>query len=107
MTGATVTQPVDLPATVRRAARDARAKSMSVDLGATNPTVGDQVKFTFNLPDGTTEDIDADGLDDDADAGREFAIGATPTATAANLNAALNTAIGKISPIGRWSRHRR
>ena len=30
---------------------------MSVDLGATNPAEGESVKFTFNLPDGTTEAV--------------------------------------------------
>ena len=43
LTGATVTGPSGSPAAV------------SVDLGATNPNPGDQVSFTFNLPDGTTQ----------------------------------------------------
>ena len=45
LTGATVTGPSGSPPAV------------SVDLGATNPNNGDQVTFTFNLPDGTTEAI--------------------------------------------------
>ncbi|HBF55451.1 MAG TPA: flagellar biosynthesis protein FlgL, partial [Afipia sp.] len=31
---------------------------MSVDLGATNPADGDKVRFTFSLPDGTSETIE-------------------------------------------------
>ncbi len=42
LTGATVTGPSGSPAAI------------SVDLGTTNPSPGDQVNFTFNLPDGTT-----------------------------------------------------
>lgn len=44
LTGATITQPTGTPA------------AMSVDLGA-NPVEGESIKFTFNLPDGTTEHI--------------------------------------------------
>ena len=42
LTGATVTGPSGSPAAI------------SIDLGTTNPSPGDQVTFTFNLPDGTT-----------------------------------------------------
>src|SRR5665811_1299553 len=43
LTGATVTGPTGSPAAI------------SVDLGAGNPSNGDTVTFTFNLPDGTNQ----------------------------------------------------
>jgi flagellar hook-associated protein 3 FlgL len=85
LTGATVTGPSGSPAAV------------SVDLGATNPNNGDQVTFTFNLPDGTTEAIQLTASSATPPPSGSFAIGATPTATAANLKAALNTAIGTLA----------
>jgi flagellar hook-associated protein 3 FlgL len=85
LTGATITQPTGTPA------------AMSVDLGASNPVEGESVKFTFNLPDGTTEHITLTASTATPLPGNSFAIGANPTATAANLNAALNTSIGKLA----------
>jgi len=85
LTGATITQPTGTPA------------AMSVDLGATNPAEGESVKFTFNLPDGTTEDITLTASTATPLPANTFAIGANPAATAANLNAALNTSIGKLA----------
>jgi flagellin-like hook-associated protein FlgL len=85
LTGATITQPTGTPA------------AMSVDLGATNPAEGESVKFTFNLPDGTTENITLTASSATPLPAGSFAIGADPTATAANLNAALNTSIGKLA----------
>ena len=85
LTGATVTGPSGSPAAV------------SVDLGATNPSNGDQVTFTFNLPDGTTDAIQLTASTATPPPSGSFAIGATPTATAANLNAALNTALGTLA----------
>ena len=85
LTGATITQPAGTPA------------AMSVDLGATNPAEGELVKFTFNLPDGTTEDITLTASTATPLPANSFAIGANSTATAANLNAALNTSIGKLA----------
>jgi flagellin-like hook-associated protein FlgL len=85
LTGATITQPTGTPA------------AMSVDLGATNPTEGQSVKFTFNLPDGTTEDITLTASTATPLPANSFAIGADSTATAANLNAALNTSIGALA----------
>ncbi len=60
LTGATVTGPSGSPAAV------------SVDLGATNPNPGDQVSFTFNLPDGTTAIRSVDGNHHDAAADRQL-----------------------------------
>src|ERR1700731_1423857 len=85
LTGAAVTGPSGTPAAV------------SIGLGATNPNNGDQVSFAFNLPDGTTEQIQLTACSATPPPAGSFAIGATPTATAANLNAALNSAIGKLA----------
>lgn len=85
LTGATVTQPTGTPPT------------MSVDLGATNPSDGDSVKFTFNLPDGTTEDVTLTASSATPLPAGSFAIGADSTATAANMKAALNTAVGALA----------
>jgi hypothetical protein len=85
LTGATVTGPIGSPAAV------------SVSLGAANPNNGDQVSFKFNLPDGTTEQIQLTASSATPPPAGSFAIGATPAATAANLNAALTTAIGTLA----------
>ncbi len=70
---------------------------MSVDLGATNPSNGDKFKFTFNLPDGTSETIELTASTTTPTPAGSFAIGADSTATAANLNAALNTSVGTLA----------
>ena len=85
LTGATVTGPSGSPAAV------------SVDLGATNPNNGDQVTFTFNLPDGTTEAIQLTASNATPPPSGSFAIGPTSTVTASNLKAALNSAIGTLA----------
>jgi flagellin-like hook-associated protein FlgL len=85
LTGATVTGPAGSPAAV------------SIDLGATNPSNGDKVSFEFALPDGTTESIQLTASSATPPPVGSFAIGANSTATAANLKAALNTAIGTLA----------
>ena len=85
LTGATVTGPSGSPPAV------------SVSLGASNPNNGDTVTFTFNLPDGTTEPVTLTASNTTPLPAGSFAIGLTPTATATNLNAALNTAIGTLA----------
>jgi hypothetical protein len=85
LTGATVTGPTGSPAAV------------SVALGGVNPNPGDQVTFSFNLPDGTSESIQLTASNTVPLPTGSFAIGATPTATATNLNAVLNTAIGTLA----------
>jgi flagellin-like hook-associated protein FlgL len=85
LTGATVTGPAGSPAAV------------SISLGATNPNPGDQVSFTFNLPDGTTESIQLTASSANPPPAGSFTIGATPTATAANLNAALTSSISTLA----------
>src|SRR6202048_379932 len=84
-TGATVTGPTGTPSAV------------SVDLGATNPNNGDKVSFAFKLPDGTIESIQLTASSATPAPVGSFAIGTTPTLTAGNLKAALNTAIGTLA----------
>ncbi len=85
LTNATVTGPSGSPPAV------------AVDLTAGNPNPGDQISFAFNLPDGTTESIQLTASSATPPPTGSFAIGATPTLTTANLNAALNTAIGTLA----------
>ena len=85
LNGATVTGPSGSPAAI------------SIALGVANPIQGDQISLTFNLPDGTTESVLLTASSATPPPAGSFAIGATPTATAANLNTALNAAIGKLA----------
>jgi flagellar hook-associated protein 3 FlgL len=85
LTNATVSGPAGSPPAV------------SVDLTAGNPNSGDQISFTFNLPDGTTESVKLTASSATPLPTNSFAIGTTPAATTANLNAALNTAIGTLA----------
>jgi hypothetical protein len=85
LTGATVTGPSGSPAGV------------SIALGATNPNPGDQVSFTFNLPDGTTASVQLTATTTTPAPAGSFTIGTDPTATAGNLNTALNGAIGTLA----------
>jgi flagellar hook-associated protein 3 FlgL len=85
LTGATVTGPSGSP------------NSISVSLGATNPNPGDQLSLTFNLPDGTTTSVQLTATNTSPAPAGSFTIGSNPTATAANLNTALNTAIGTVA----------
>jgi flagellar hook-associated protein 3 FlgL len=85
LTGSTVTGPTGSPAAI------------SVDLGATNPNNGDQVSFKFNLPDGTTEQIQLTASSANPPPAGSFAIGTTPALTAGNLNTALNSAIQTLA----------
>ena len=85
LTGATVTGPTGSP------------EGISITLGAANPNPGEKVIITFNLPDGTTDSVQLTASSQSPLPTGSFAIGATPAATAANLNAALNTAIGTLA----------
>ena len=86
LTGATVTGPAGSPA------------GISIDLGVTNPERWRQGQLHVQSA-GRFAGIDsADGLQHDTAAGRKFRHRRRhPTATAANLNAALNTAIGTLA----------
>jgi hypothetical protein len=85
LTGATVTGPSGSPAAI------------SIDLGTTNPNPGDQISFKFNQPDGTTTSIQLTATTTSPAPSGSFTIGATPAATAANLNTALTSAIGTVA----------
>ena len=85
LTGATVAGPAGAP------------PSVSIDLGATNPAAGDSIRLTFALPDGTTTDLTLTATNSATPGPNEFTIGASTTATAANLQAALTTAVGDVA----------
>jgi hypothetical protein len=85
LTGATVTGPAGVP------------PSVSIDLGATNPAAGDSIKLSFTLPDGTSTDLTLTATNANPPGPNAFTIGANTTATAANLQAALTTAVGGIA----------
>jgi flagellar hook-associated protein 3 FlgL len=84
LTGATVTGPTGSPPTV------------SIALPV-NPNNGDQISLKFNLPDGSTETIQLTASNAVPTPANSFAIGATPAATSANLNAALNGAVSTLA----------
>jgi flagellar hook-associated protein 3 FlgL len=85
LTGATVTGPSGSPAAI------------SVDLGATNPNNGDSITFTFDLPDGTTQNLTLQATSSATPGTDQFSIGSTPAATATNLQTALTTAVGQLA----------
>jgi flagellar hook-associated protein 3 FlgL len=84
LTGATVTGPTGSP------------PAISIALGG-NPNNGDQISFKFNLPDGSTETVQLTASTVVPTPAGGFAIGPTPAATSANLNNALNGAIGTLA----------
>jgi flagellar hook-associated protein 3 FlgL len=85
MSGATPIQPTGTP------------PSMSVDVGSATPSDGDTVKFTFTLPDGTTRDLTLTATSSPGPSPGKFSIGATPTATATNLQAALTQRLATLA----------
>lgn len=109
--GATVTQPATLPTTVPPTpAVPPAAKSMSIDLGAVIPQEGDTVKFTLQMPDGTSEDIvmtatttaktpmDANTfLIDPGNPQAVPPVAPSSAVTAANLNTALATSMKSLA----------
>src|SRR5437763_3561990 len=84
LNGATVASPTGSPA------------SASVTF-TSNPNPGDAVTFAFNLPDGTTQQLTLTATNALPPAAGAFTIGANPNATAANLQASLTTAVGKLA----------
>ena len=84
LTGATVTGPSGSPAAI------------SVDLGASNPSDGDTITYTFALPDGTSQTLQLQATSSATPGPNQFSIGATPAATAANLQAALTAGVSQI-----------
>src|SRR5207237_6784276 len=85
LTGATVTGPSGSPA------------GISVSLGTINPSNGETIKFSVNLPDGSKEDLTLTATTATPPGPNQFAIGATPAATAANLQAVLTTGVDKLA----------
>jgi flagellar hook-associated protein 3 FlgL len=84
LSGATVTGPAGSPAVA------------SVDFAA-NPNASETIAFQFNLPDGTSETLTLAATTQTPPGENQFTIGATPDETAANLQAALTTAVGKLA----------
>lgn len=87
LTGATLTQPSGVP------------PAATVDLGAVNPNNGEKVKFSFNLPDGTTESIELTALTTTTTppAAGTFQIGVDTAATTVNLQAALTASVKTLA----------
>jgi flagellin-like hook-associated protein FlgL len=69
-----------------------------ISVGLTsNPNPGDTINFTFNLPDGTTESLSLAATSNSPPQANQFTIGATPAATAANLQTALTASVTTLA----------
>jgi len=84
LTNAVVTGPSGSPA------------GIGIDLSGGNPNNGDTVTFTFSLPDGTAQTLQLQATTSATPGANQFSIGATPAATAANLQAALTAGVAQI-----------
>jgi flagellin-like hook-associated protein FlgL len=84
LTGATVTGTSGAP------------PGMSVTLGA-NPLNGDTIQFSLTLPDGSNQTVSLQATTVSPPGANQFTIGATPAATATNLQAALTNAVGNLA----------
>jgi flagellin-like hook-associated protein FlgL len=84
LTGATVSGPSRTP------------PSVSIDLAA-NPNAGDSIQFSLTLPDGSSQTISLAATAASPPGANQFTIGATPAATATNLQAALSSAVGNLA----------
>jgi flagellar hook-associated protein 3 FlgL len=85
LTGATVSGPSGAP------------PSISVNLAA-NPNDGDTIQFGLNLPDGTSQTITLQATSASPPGANQFTIDPASTAnTAANLQAALTSAVGNLA----------
>ena len=84
LTNANVLGPTGTPAAI------------SVDL-TTNPQPNDTLTFTFNLPDGTTQDLTLTATTTQPPPTNTFLIGANAAATAANLQQTLTTSIKTLA----------
>ncbi len=85
LTGATITGPAGTP------------PSLTVDLGSSNPNPGDTISFSLTLPDGSSQTITLTATDASPPGANQFSIGATPTNTASNLQAALTSAVSNLA----------
>jgi flagellar hook-associated protein 3 FlgL len=70
---------------------------LTVAMPAGNPSDGDTLTLRFNLPDGTTANLTLTATSSATPGANQFSIGATTGLTAASLQGALNTAIGKLA----------
>ena len=86
--GGTVSGPSGPPAT---------PNAITVDFSGGNPANGDTVKLSFNLPDGTTQDLTLTATSSATPGPNQFSIGATTGQTAQNLQAALQSSVTKIA----------
>jgi flagellar hook-associated protein 3 FlgL len=84
LTGAVVTGPGGAPPLI------------NVNFAA-NPASGDRITFTFNMPDGTTEDLTLEATTSTTPDPDQFTIGATPNQTAINFQAALTASVDKLA----------
>ena len=85
ITGAVSNAPTGSPATA------------SIDLGTNQPAPGDTARFKFTLPDGSSTEIVLAASDSTPLEANEFAIGANVTASASNIQAALDLAIANAA----------
>jgi flagellin-like hook-associated protein FlgL len=84
LTNAIATGPIGLPA------------SISVNFAGI-PNNGDTFTASFNLPDGTSENLTLTAATNSPPGPNQFTIGGTPVATAANFQAALTAGIGNLA----------
>jgi flagellar hook-associated protein 3 FlgL len=84
LTNAAVTGPTGAPPTI------------SVDMTGGNPSDGDTITYSFTLPDGSSQTLTLKAATTPSGP-NEFAIGATPAATAANLQSALTAGVTQIA----------
>jgi flagellar hook-associated protein 3 FlgL len=63
----------------------------------TNPNPNDTLTINFNLPDGTTQQLVMTATTTSPPSTNQFTIGATPAATAANLQSALTSSISTLA----------
>jgi flagellar hook-associated protein 3 FlgL len=84
LTGAAVSGPSGSPPT------------LSVNL-ASNPNAGESIHFDLTLPDGTSQTISLQATASSPPGANQFSIGATAAATAANLQAALSSAVTSLA----------
>ncbi len=106
ISGAVITQPTETPPTVPPAAPN--PKAMSIDLVGGNPTDGQNVSFTFDLPDGSRETITLTASTatpvpvngfaiDQGDPLAVPPVAPDPVKTATNMKAALTEAVKQLA----------
>ena len=71
--------------------------SISVDLSQSSPNIGDTITYNFNMPDGTTQALTLTATSTVPPPSNTFLIGATPAATAANLQTALTGSVQTLA----------